>query len=897
LERVRAIWRDFFALHALPTSALASPATPSFHPSSLSFPSSAAGFSPPPEWTALRESVVYAEFLLLTTATEFAFNASLGAGAADEEDQTDADVFQIVQRLFWQLVDRPDDQEQDDVSVAEALVSPASSTAATAVSSHAALRASRLAWSLTHAAVRSSVFLHSNPYVVAIAIVFLAVYPFQRRRRSRSDETQSPAASAAESLVRVSLAGQGDGSVVVSIAADVSDTAAASSSGLSTTAVSTDDAFALDLDASVDRLGWAPRFRVVDSPATGEDADVTAAASPANHPLRWWHALSPTLSDELLLALCELVVEAGVTVPPLPGLAEDAGELQRLADAYPWKLCSEPSAAAIHAWSNAAEQVVVEMTAPRMKMTGEDSASGVDETPLLPYEDPYPPRIVLVKPEGSFDHIGVALEDTRGDERRARRERRRGGGGSKREGEGGMQQDMIDVSQDEQAPIAAAAAANSLPMPPMPVPAAGASTIAAPAHHHGVHPSRLAALAASNVASAVSHAPASFAPPLPPPVSSGAVAPPALSELEQQLARAKEAIRRTNMLLSRDQPESKAPPPAEHAGPAGYPRGSSRSRSPHSHRSRSRSRDHSRSGSTRRHSSSSSYQRQNGSEREPQQQQLPPPHHKPPRSSREHDRERERERERERYGGGEDSSSSRAYKRARRSRSREGERGRERDRGRERERERYPHSDRPVPAPAPSEEFARFPPPAPSSSREEFPRSGSQHRHAPQVPLPLPLPPPPHHPPPPPPHAPPASLHGLPHHKSRSERERWEQRERDRARDQLLLHQREPPHRSSSASAAVGSRERERERAERVREYDRAERERAAERDLARREPAASGPSSGHKRRRGDDPASAHPHGGSAGSSGGDRHSGWREREPPPRRSDGHSRDPRRGRY
>ena len=270
------------------------------------------------EWSALRESVVYAEFLLLTTATAFAFNNALTG--LDHEGR-EGSPFVCVQRLLWQLIEGGNAQQQG---------SSGDPAAPPAVSPSLSLRCSQLAWSLTQLSLRSSAYLHSNAYMVAIAIVFLAASRF------------GPPAVAAAAAAAPQAPAVADGAAMEDVpVAAAADAATSFPDGEETKTDSNPPSVLagahelIDLDVCADRIGWAPRFRVVDAPAPEADG---GAPTPLTAPLRWYHALCPTITDALLLSLCEIIVEAALAAPPLPstpGAGSLAADLQHLADAYP----------------------------------------------------------------------------------------------------------------------------------------------------------------------------------------------------------------------------------------------------------------------------------------------------------------------------------------------------------------------------------------------------------------------------------------------------------------------------------------------------------------------------------------------------------------------------------
>ena len=706
LERVRAVWRELYALCAAAPAAAPAPLHPfspsspsliaaplSFHPASLEFPSSQTSFVASGEWSALRESLVYAEFLLLTTATEFAFNNVLTC--LDHEGQEGSPLF-CVQRLLWQLIDGNSQQQQasgSSPSVAASVPSPALS-----------LRCSQLAWMLTQLSLRSSIYLHSNAYMVAIAIVFLAA---RRFGRSAATSAAQPAAPADASAVAME-------DIPVAAAATVDDIPSRTDEGESKTSL---DAFVgaaakeefIDLDACADRLGWAPRFRVVDAVAPG-----SVAPTPLLMPLRWYHALCPTITDALLLSLCEIIVEAALAAPPLlstPGAESFATDLQLLANSYPWGLAGDAASAAApaHTWSNTAEQVVV----AREPLEAESEAS------LLAYEEPYPRPSPLPRTSTTAAAATVAVTahepmDLTGAEgylngaapsssRSGRRSSR-----SSRKSRSTRAEEHTGAG-----PVSAAPSALPLPLPPrppMPGPVAAApitAPAAAPVAGHGIHPSRLAIVAH---ASAPAHAhPAAYASsasvhhasvgPNPPRSEQPAGAAPlhldGLTEIQRQLAIAKEAIRQ------RVAQQTIGIVPAEnigHGGPPSHPaapaaaasaaasasshRSRSQSRSSYTGSSRSRSYSSSRSRSPRR-TDSRDPRRRNDREENRSRRRSPSPRSRghrdlygaSSRSDRNRDRERQRsDRDRERSRGGREAEPrerEREFKRPRRSSSRD----------------------------------------------------------------------------------------------------------------------------------------------------------------------------------------------------------------------------------
>jgi hypothetical protein len=545
LERVRTVWRILYSQYAISTPS--TPAALTFHPSTLVLPSAAPAFIPSSEWTALRESIVYAEFLLLTCATEFSFNNALTG--VDHEGR-EGTPFHSVQRLLWQLMDEEHEQEQDDVTVAAALATPAEAAAS---SSSLPLRCSRLAWNLTQAAVRSSILLHSNAFIASIAIVYLAAFIFRRKPRI--------AAGSAGSAVSAMAASSSD-AIVQPV--DAAHTPMSDHAGSILSSSSQDDSETtwLDLDARADVNGWAPPLRVVESAHQINDVDDSASAMSVDTPLpvaptvrfSWYHALCPTLSEELLLALCEIIIEAAVAAPPVSGSAPDAADLQLVIDSYPWGLSSDVDGstganALLHNWSNANEQKVV-VRQP--------------QDALLPYEDPYPPRIVLVcsQPPEPDPSIDVTMNN--------------------------RQQDIAIVVPS--LPPPSQPTTLSLPAAPSAILNVTAVPSATAVGGHSIHPSRLAAATAVvpstvSVSGATSHPPAHL---LPANVSTSQ--PQQIpKDVAEKLALAREAIRRIQLPSSAPE-ESKQAVPTEHAHGAAPPTVRSHGRHRSASRSRSRTR-------------------------------------------------------------------------------------------------------------------------------------------------------------------------------------------------------------------------------------------------------------------------------------------------------------------
>jgi hypothetical protein len=375
----------------------------------------------------------------------------------------------------------------------------------------------------------------------------------------------------------------------------------------------------IDLDATVDRKGWAPRFRVVDSSSI-KSLDVDSSSSilpPSSGRLSWYHALCPTVTDELLLSMCELIVEAALTAPSLPGSASDpsASEVQRLAEAYPWSLAANVAQTAPlspHVWSNAPEQVVL------VRPTDE---------PDFAYEEPYPraPIVDRSKEPLALWNISIAEPEearhahshrSKRSSKYSRSKRRQHSEQKETDGDKRMTDGAAVMKDIAVQPIAA----QSLPTATNPAPPAAAVGTAAPpvAPTHTVHPSRLGRAGVPTDSSVLPRteingpsAVPSFAAP------ANASGP---SAVELQIARAKEAIRRSGLAVHlTGENESKAPSmpdrtpldkPPSHASSHPSSRGSSRSRSvsrsPRRRHSSSRKHERGRGESRSRHADSPS---------------------------------------------------------------------------------------------------------------------------------------------------------------------------------------------------------------------------------------------------------------------------------------------------
>lgn len=314
IERVKLVWREFHARsneaveqHLTQAQTETQSYTPpkatastnpyqsssiAFNPLTLQFPSSASSFVPSHEWTTLRATIVYIEFILLTHVTEFAFNGVL---TSLEDEGIEATLFTTVQKLVVELVE-PLHVTPLNTDGHQALAFPPADVAT---------RFSRLAWILTHAAMRGPALVHSNAHVVAIAVVFLTAQRFKPQ----------PA--------QTNLAG--------------------------CTAMDVDThADMVDLNSLAAGAGWSPRFVVLSSPS-----DPTTP--------QWFHALCPTLSFTLLLTLAELIIEAAISMPMPPDSNRDGTKsdsmqaaIDDIADQHPWALTTDTAThVPIFHWPNA----------------------------------------------------------------------------------------------------------------------------------------------------------------------------------------------------------------------------------------------------------------------------------------------------------------------------------------------------------------------------------------------------------------------------------------------------------------------------------------------------------------------------------------------------------------
>jgi hypothetical protein len=367
IERVKTVWKEVAAgtekaMLDVQNNAYINPALVGFNPLTLSFPSNSSSFTPSHEWTHLRANLVYLEFVVLTYATEFGGNNATTGGLGEEQDGT---VYDIVERLLEEMTEPSATEERkSELPVSLPYPSPA-----------LAEQISKLVWILTHAAVRSTVYLHSNAYVVAIAIVHLA------SQRFRPSSAAATPAAAPPSAALPSIA-ENPSAAADSVPATPVDPAASPMTPMAVdlpyavpatlpandAASSTVPEESLDLNAIAQHKGWIPSRIVVDS----NDAPMQHA--------QWYHALCPSLSPAILLPLCELILESALAMPNPPASSAETrkseasmqGEVEQLATMWPWTLTAETQGDAFP-WSQHVEVII---------------AQSSDE--VQPYEEPYP---------------------------------------------------------------------------------------------------------------------------------------------------------------------------------------------------------------------------------------------------------------------------------------------------------------------------------------------------------------------------------------------------------------------------------------------------------------------------------------------------------------------------
>ena len=312
IERVKLVWSEFhthsnaaveqhiartkdpYGFVPTPPSAVA------FNPLTLDFPSVASTFAPSNDWTTVRATIVYIEFILLTYVTEFAFNNVL---TSLENEGIEGTIFTHVQQLVLEMIEPPPSNDSSSSSLSP--TSPSSPYPSAGVATHF----SRLAWILTHAAVKSTALLHSNAHIVAIAITFLTAQRFAKQQHSTNT---------------LNSTSTGSDTPIESSPGDVPMDVDSSHSSPSTTHSPSES---IDLNLIAQSKGWIPTFAVTDRPASAH----------------WYHALCPTLTPSILLTLCELIMESALAqpLPPqsdLEGLQSDnmPSDIDHIASQHPW---------------------------------------------------------------------------------------------------------------------------------------------------------------------------------------------------------------------------------------------------------------------------------------------------------------------------------------------------------------------------------------------------------------------------------------------------------------------------------------------------------------------------------------------------------------------------------